>query len=430
MLTRTRVVLTSVAVAATLLPTAAVASAGPKVGQNIYGGYYPSPSAWPWVTALQNKTYGGDDFNKNSCTAVLVAPQRVLTAAHCVVGADNRTPEPATNYEVIVGRRDLRNTGQGERRQVTGIVVHPKVYMPDTGAHRNHAFYDIAVLFLEQPVSIPPAPIGAPDSWNSNGATAMGWGHTNLTSNSSERTFDPNLKAADFALFSDAQCAGYFNTAQTQHFYPSIHVCAGNLPNATKVSCITHGDSGGPLMVWDNNRWELIGITSFYPQRSDPQCPGHGGPFGFAWVAGSEMRDWPLTVEPPPVVNTSTGGGNTGGGDNTGGDNTGGGDTGGGNTGTTPVEPLDLTMTRSQALGYVRNMIRGETNGSIKRLKRSCKVRTYSSYRCRVSFKIGRRSYSGTAVLRHYEEDNEAYWTYSFKGKRRQPGGTTRKVSW
>ena len=127
------------------------------------------------------------------------------------------------------------------------------------------------------------------------------------------------------------------------------------------------------------------------------------------------MRDWPLTVAHPPVaavepvkpvdpVNPVDP--------------------------VDPVEPLDLTMSRSEAVGYVRSMIRTNTNGSIKRLKRNCSRRSESSYRCQISWRIGRRSYSGTATFRHSEANGEAYWAYTFKGKRRQPGRNAQKVSW
>ena len=291
--------LTSFAVAAALLPSASAAAAGTdKSGQptdasqpakpasggqkgakGIYGGYYPAADLWPSVTSLIDPTATATDgdFGRGRCTAVLIAPQRVLTAAHCVVGADRVTPQPLSGFQVLVGRRDLRNTAEGERRNVTGIAVHPKAYLPVAeGLHQHHAFYDIAVLFLDQPVATTPATIGAPTDWNS-WATVMGWGHSNLTSDPKQRVFDPVLRAANFDLLNDTQCGDYFNTPQAQHFFPAIHVCAGNPPNAAQADCITHGDSGGPMMVLTNAGWRLIGITSFYPQRSDPQCPGHGG---------------------------------------------------------------------------------------------------------------------------------------------------------
>ena len=382
------------------VPAAPAAAAGPKAKVSIAGGYFPADHEWPWVTALVDPTVSSTD---SICTAVLIAPQRVLTAAHCVVGDDQRTPRPANRFQALVGRRYLSNTSQGETRNVTGVAVHPKVYLPQEGVHLYHAFYDIAVLFLDQPVSITPAAIGTPDDWNSWG-TVMGWGHWNH--DHANRQFDPYLRASDYDMLSDSQCAAYFDDPSTQHFYGSIHVCANNAPGPN-VDCITHGDSGGPLMVKMAAGWRLIGITSFYPHRGD-RC-GAGGPFGFAWVAGSEMRDWPLTVPHPPVP----GGGGGGGG-------------GGGSS-------VDLSMTRSEVRGYIRSMIRANTTGRIKRLKARCSRSSYRSYNCRLRWRIRRRGFSGKASFWHYEQNAEAYWTYAFTGKRRTLGCSrcrTKRLKW
>lgn len=389
---RSALLLMLVAIAAASAPGAQ--ARGPhKAHASIAGGYYPDPAVWPWVTALVDPTAESTtgDLGRSVCTAVLIAPQRVLTAAHCVVGDDNATPLPPNRFQALVGRRSLSDDSQGERHNVTGVVVHPKLYLPQSGVHIYHAFYDLAVLFLDTPSAIQPATIGSPDDWNT-WATVMGWGHWNYDHDNPQ--YDANLRAADFDLLNDKQCASYFDDPDTQHFFPSIHVCANN-PPGDNYDCITHGDSGGPLMVKMTYGWRLIGITSFYPHRAD-RC-GAGGPFGFAWVAGNEMRDWPLTVEPPP-----------------------------------PVAPaaLDLSMSRSQAVGYVKSMIRDNTNGRVTRLKRGCARTSDRGFACRLSWRIGRRAYSGRAHFWHYEENGEPYWTYVFTGQRRTAGcsgcGSTR----
>jgi Trypsin len=389
---RVALALTTIALFIGCVPATTAAAPSPKANIAIAGGYYPADHEWPWVTALIDPTRAGinGDFGKSVCTAVLIAPQRVLTAAHCVVNAGEITPKPPGRFQALVGRRDLTKTTQGERRNVTGVVVHPKAYLPQTGVHMYHAFYDIAVLFLDRPVATTPATIGDPDDWNS-WASVMGWGHWNY--DHGNRQYDQYLRGANYDLLSDAQCAAHFDDANTQHFYGSIHVCANNAPGGA-VDCITHGDSGGPLMVREGAAWRLIGITSFYPHRSD-RC-GAGGPFGFAWVAGSEMRNWPLTVPHPPV---STGGGSGGGG-----------------------ASLNLRLSRRQVRRYVRKMIRDNTNGRIKRLKRRCSRTSSRSVNCRLRWRIRRRGFSGKASFWHYAENNKPYWTYVFQGKRRKVG--------
>jgi hypothetical protein len=395
-----------VAVSALALASAPAEAAGPEAKPSIAGGYYPALDAWPWTTAIVDttRTPTNGDLGWNTCTAVLIAPQRVLTAAHCVVGEDQKTPKPASQFQVLIGRRDLTLTTQGERRNVTGIAVHPKVYLPQTGVHTYHAFYDIAVMFLDAPATITPATLAGPTEWNSWG-TVMGFGHFNYDHGNPQ--YDQHLRAADYDMLTDAQCGSYFDDPATQHFYPTIHVCANNAPGAN-VDCVTHGDSGGPLMIQTAAGWRLIGITSFYPHRGD-RCVA-GGPFGFAWVAGPEMRDWPLTVPHPPVAGAGGGGGEGGG-------------TGGG----APV--VDLRMTLGQVRKYVRTMIRDRTDGRVRKLALSCTRTSDRSLRCRLSWRIGRRAYKGRAELWHYEQAGQPYWTYVFQGTRRKVGCAGCRVS-
>ena len=62
---------------------------------------------------------------------------------------------------------------------MSAIVVHPQASLPNNGIHLNHAFYDLAVMFLDSPVSTAPAVLGTSGDWADTG-TALGWGHYNL----------------------------------------------------------------------------------------------------------------------------------------------------------------------------------------------------------------------------------------------------------
>lgn len=98
-----------------------------------------------------------------------------------------------------------------------------------------------------------------------------------------------------------------------------------------------------------------------------------------------------------------------------GGDN--GGDTGGGEAGN------DLSMSRTEVRRYIRGMIGDETKRRPRRLRRRCRRLSGSSFRCRLRFRIRKRGrtfgYRGTARFWHFAEGDTVYWTYVFKGRRR-----------
>ena len=47
-------------------------------------------------------------------------------------------------------------------------------------------------------------------------------------------------------------------------------------------------DSGGPLMILENHRYQLLGIVSFGRGCADPQFPG-------VYARVSELMDWILS---------------------------------------------------------------------------------------------------------------------------------------
>jgi hypothetical protein len=88
------------------------------------------------------------------CTGVLIAPDLVLTAAHCVVG------ENAAG--ITIGTGDYRAGDTGREVSVTAITQHPTsvTCQPDAMSTRVHAS-DLAVLRLSRPIEgITPAQIG------------------------------------------------------------------------------------------------------------------------------------------------------------------------------------------------------------------------------------------------------------------------------
>ncbi|MEM9304306.1 MAG: serine protease, partial [Pseudomonadota bacterium] len=264
-----------------------------EVGPKIVGGGPASLGQQRWITSLQ---YFGEHF----CGGALIAPDWVLTAAHCVIGES----AGGSAFSVWVGGNDLRRESQGFRRDVAQIVMHPN-YNDNT--LRN----DIALLRLSSSVPGEIAPVTLATSAVMGGAaapnqpaTASGWGTLSEGGNS------PNvLHEVSLPVVSNATCnapASYGGDV-----FQSM-ICAG-LRAGGKDSC--QGDSGGPLWVEANGIEYSVGITSWGEGCAQPDKYG-------VYTRTASFRSWVEGVTGP------LGGGS--GGDSGGGS---GGDDGGGSGG-------------------------------------------------------------------------------------------------
>jgi secreted trypsin-like serine protease len=260
-----------------LLATASSARAAPDAGPRIAGGGN-APSWFMPATTYLRYGYPWDSF----CSASLIAPKRVLTAAHCVDEQNN--PKLWTAF---VGARDVGDHStprDGDPIGVTGIASHPQ--------HRT-PYYDVAIMFLKRPARVPPTPVAAP-SEQASGGYALGWGHYNY--NHSAPQYQGPLKTAFMNWGSPAFCRSY-----TAEYDPAIILCTWN----SGYDCTTHGDSGGPFVVDINGVYKQVGVLRGTPgDIGDAGTPceiGAGGSWMsiWAWISGPVLRPYIFGVGNP-----------------------------------------------------------------------------------------------------------------------------------
>ncbi|MFC9687694.1 S1 family peptidase [Kribbella sp. NPDC056951] len=227
-----------------LLSTAGTASAREPL---VVGGTLASVSEAPWAVVLTNTAATRE--SKRWCGGVLVAANKVLTAAHCA-------GERVASYGVIQGRADLTNHGVGRFSAVSKIWVHPAY---STATNRN----DFAVLTLKKPMTgVPVLRLETNPKADRRGAvpTVYGWGDTADTGP------DDTLQKLAVPDLGDATCLGIKGYAENG-YTAAANICAGYL-DGTGDAC--QGDSGGPLVL--NGR--LLGIVSWGRGCAEPQYPG------------------------------------------------------------------------------------------------------------------------------------------------------------
>ncbi|MCG6202065.1 trypsin-like serine protease [Psychromonas antarctica] len=236
---------------------------------NIVGGSESlNQQQWPSVVSLKYKSYIYGD--SHFCGGSLIAPQWVITAAHCMYN-DSDQKIQASLISATVGEYELSSQPITLATNIEQIFTHPDYDPKD----REKEDSDIALLKLSKPVTnitLPLASLSQTVSWIDLGipATVIGWGSTVAVTVDGSDIVDPAypdvLREVVVPINSDQQCFESLGSTYTENM-----LCAGE-PDGGKDSC--QGDSGGPLMVYSNTGWQQVGIVSWGYGCAAPGYPG------------------------------------------------------------------------------------------------------------------------------------------------------------
>lgn len=210
----------------------------------IIGGTASAVGDYPTTVAINN---GG------ICTGTLIAPDLVLTAAHCIfpalIGASSQ--DEVTANTIVVLDTDNLFGGGGIQRRATATIPHTSYNTNGIGDN------DIGLIRLAQPITDrAPTPINRSREDAAIGITVtqVGYGVTTVGSNAAGRLFALlNKKSLNCSTYgaSDANL-----------------MCFSQTDGSGKCQ----GDSGGPSFATFDGVERVVGVTSF----GDQDCTRFG----------------------------------------------------------------------------------------------------------------------------------------------------------
>eukprot|EP01024_Parvocaulis_polyphysoides_P031340 TRINITY_DN2835_c0_g2_i5.p1 TRINITY_DN2835_c0_g2~~TRINITY_DN2835_c0_g2_i5.p1 ORF type:complete len:331 (+),score=41.07 TRINITY_DN2835_c0_g2_i5:163-1155(+) len=251
--------------------------------KRIIGGFPTDIKRWPYIISLQIAAKAkGPGCYSHMCAGALIAPNLVLSAAHCYDNYMNGLKEGPLKFQVYAAQvpscRHLGNSrgvGTGFRSQVDYVHLLPQW-------DRSTATGDLAILVLNETLPGPyvkiQSEVFAPSTQQA--VTIAGYGSVDPEENANLTLYNMRqLYEAKLSYISEFLCgflADEFQAGVSARLNSNSMFCAYN-----QASDTCKGDSGGPAVLKGASPDEdvLVGVTSWGPftqctSRDRGQAPG------------------------------------------------------------------------------------------------------------------------------------------------------------
>lgn len=270
----------------------------------IVGGTESVPLRYPFMASLSV-------LGKHQCGGTLIAPDIILTAAHCVA--------EATGGHVQLGRHNLTSTDEDYESFVWERArTHPRYY-----SHSDRVMgadvdpYDIAVLKLYGTSQQTVVPINRDASIplsQDEQLLTLGWGSTSASAQDTAQTYSDVLRETQVGYIPNDICIQSTGTSSSgfpvnyEQEIIDVSLCASDFD--TSGACT--GDSGGPLLLQNGAQ---AGIISASFGCLHPTLPGLNVRISHvhAWIdrqvcelSSAPPTDFDCSVQPLPDSSMET----------------------------------------------------------------------------------------------------------------------------
>lgn len=220
---------------------------------DVVGGVEADRLEYPFMAALIWTEAEGVQGDALDCGGSAISDTWILTAAHCILG----------DQAILMGGHEL-TASQGQLIEICDAIVHP-------GGPAD----DVALVELCEPHHHPTIRLAqtAGDAAKGTEATVAGWGL--IESDPEEPVIPTTPYEADVVIRGPKNCK---NKDEADFFVKANTICAlgEGMDGVHDFADACNGDSGGPLIVEDEDGPLLIGVVSYGPlDCADRNFPGY-----------------------------------------------------------------------------------------------------------------------------------------------------------